>query len=370
MLRPIQQDLALRELFLGALNSTAIICFGLAGPLAPALARRLGIDRAIGLMLVVVGIGLSCRLFASAGMLVVSTILAGAGIGVVGVLLPAVIRRDFPDKLGSVSGLYTMFLCLGGAAGAGLTPVSFHLLGSWTQALALWCLPALGGAALWFGMARRQPLDSDLGAQAPAGLWRSGVAWAVTGYMGLQAALAFIIIGWLPTLLLDRGLDFVETGVVTSSSIIAQAATALLTPMLAAWTGRPGAFVAGVLGLASVGFVGVLFAPAESVLFWGVLLGLGQGGAFALALYLIALRSHSTTMAVALSGMAQSVGYLGAAMAPFLVGFLREHSANAQPQALLFLFISACALPCGLLAAGRRVSVPAGAGRPDNLTTG
>ena len=211
--------------------------------------------------------------------LVLSTLAAGAAIGMAGVLLPVVIRRDFPHHIGLMTGFYTMALSAGGATGAGLTPVIERSVGTWNLALAVWGVPALLAAVLWARAALAQP-RAGRAARIPSFfiLIRDPIAWAVTGYMGLQAALAFIVLGWIPTLLRDRGLDVVDAGIVTSVSIIAQTSTALLTPVLAVRTGSPRVLVTAVLLMSVTGFLGLLYAPLESRVVWGLVLGLGQGG--------------------------------------------------------------------------------------------
>jgi CP family cyanate transporter-like MFS transporter len=146
-------------------------------------------------------------------------------------------------------------------------------------ALTVWSVPALLAAALWARAAWAQPKASRA-ARIPSFfiLIRDPIAWAVTGYMCFQAALAFIVLGWVPTLLRDRGLDVVDAGIVTSVSIVAQTATALLTPVLAVRTGSPRVLVTAVLLMSVTGFLGLLYAPLERRVVWGLILGLGQGG--------------------------------------------------------------------------------------------
>jgi CP family cyanate transporter-like MFS transporter len=110
-----------------------------------------------------------------------------------GVLLPVVIRRDFPHHIGLMTGLYTVVLSAGGATGAGLTPVIERSAGTWNLALAVWSVPALLAAALW-GAARAQPRAGRAARIPPfSRLLQDPTAWVVTGYTGLQAALAFIV---------------------------------------------------------------------------------------------------------------------------------------------------------------------------------
>jgi CP family cyanate transporter-like MFS transporter len=348
VLTEIQGSLQISSFWAGILTTIPVLCFGLFGPLAPMLASRLGIERAIFLLFLALTAAIGLRYFDFKIPLVLSTLAAGAAIGMAGVLLPVVIRRDFPHHIGLMTGLYTMVLSAGGATGAGLTPVIERSVGTWNVALAVWGVPALLAAALWARAAWAQP-RAGRAARIPSFfiLIRDPMAWVVTGYMGLQAALAFIVLGWVPTLLRDRGLDVVDAGIVTSVSIIAQTATALLTPVLAVRTGSPRVLVTAVLLMSVSGFLGLLYAPLESRVVWGLVLGLGQGGTFALALLFISLRSPSAEAAAMLSGMSQSIGYLGASLGPLTISVLRDLFDGPVGPASLFCAISLFAAWCG-----------------------
>jgi MFS transporter, CP family, cyanate transporter len=244
MLTEIQDGLQISSFWAGILTTIPVLCFGIFGPLAPVLSSRIGVERAIFLLFLVLATGIGLRQFDFKILLVLSTLAAGASIGMAGVLLPVVIRRDFPHQIGLMTGLYTMVLSIGGATGAGLTPMIERHFGAWNSALAVWSVPAVLAAALWGLTALAQPKAGRAARMPPfSALLRDPIAWAVTGYMGLQAALAFIVLGWLPTLLRDRGLDVIDAGFVTSVSIIAQTITALLTPILATRSGSPRALV-------------------------------------------------------------------------------------------------------------------------------
>jgi CP family cyanate transporter-like MFS transporter len=177
--------------------------------------------------------------------------------------------------------------------------------------------------------------------------------------MGLQAALAFIVLGWLPTFLRDRGIDAIDAGVITSVSIVAQTLTALITPVLATRRVHAGLLVLAALAAALGGFVGLLHAPISGAALWGLVLGLGQGGLFGLALLFISLRSPSAEAATMLSGMSQSIGYLGASLGPLAVSLLRDLSAGAFAPTALFFAITALATWCGLQAARPRLILTA-----------
>ncbi|WP_150117643.1 MFS transporter [Microvirga vignae] len=352
VLTDVEQDLAVGRLWTGFITTAPVLCFGIFGLPAPWLAGRLGLERAIALLLLFLFMGLALRTQVSSAGLVASTLISGAAIGMAGVLLPVVIRRDFPERAGIATGVYTMAMSIGGASAASLTPILERATGTWTSALAIWSLPALATALAWGGLALVSHRASRM-ARLPhfSALLRDRVAWNVTAFMGLQAGLAFIVLGWLPTLLRGRGYGGLEAGLVTSISILAQAITALMVPSLATRRVSPALLVILVLGATIAGFLGLLYAPVEARIIWALVLGLGQGGLFGLALLFISLRSPSPEAAAMLSGMSQSIGYLGASLAPFMVSMLRGFSDAMGGPAMFFLAIAALCTVFGLRAA-------------------
>ncbi|WP_395943356.1 hypothetical protein [Brevundimonas sp.] len=72
-----------------------------------------------------------------------------------------------------------------------------------------------------------------------------------------------------------------------------------------------------------IGSVGLLLLPHLSWL-WMIAAGLGAGIAMVTSLSLFALRTHNHHQAAALSGMAQFIGYVGAAAGPLLIGVLHD----------------------------------------------
>lgn len=352
VLSEIQVGLHINSFWAGILTMAPVLCFGATGPLAPMLSSRLGLERAIFLLFMLLAFSLGLRAAPHSAAIAASTVAAGAAIGMAGVLLPVVIRRDFPNRLGLMTGVYTMVLSLGGASAAGLTPVIERATGSWSAALAAWSLPAFAAALLWGVFASRA-------AGVPRGQARSRfsvllsdpTAWYVAAFMGLQAGLAFIVLGWLPTLIRDRGLSVLDAGIMTSISIMAQTATALLVPTLATKRLSPRLLIVLVLVGTLAGFMGLLYAPLGTGHVWALMLGLGQGGLFGLALLFISLRSPSAEAAAMLSGMSQSIGYLGASLCPLAVSLLRDAYNGPGGPALLVGAITILCMWCGLQAA-------------------
>ncbi|MNS06338.1 putative transporter YycB [compost metagenome] len=334
------------------LTTVPVLCLGLFGPLAPVLGRRFGSERVVFafLMLLAAGIGLRST-FGAAG-LFAGTVLAGASIGIIGVLLPAIVKRDFPESAGTMTGVYTMALCLGAALAAGLTvPLEGFFGGAWRPALAFWAVPALLAALIWLPQLR-PPVHAPKAVAKRRGLWRDSLAWQVTGFMGVQSSLAYIVFGWLPSILIARGLSPMTAGLIVSASVMSQVATSLLAPYVATRGRDQRLAIAFFLTLSVSGLLGMLYAPLSLVWPLGVLLGLGQGGSFSIALALIVLRSPDPQTASELSSMSQSVGYALASLGPFAAGYLHAVTGSWQASGGLFLAIGLAALATGL-GAGR-----------------
>lgn len=323
-----------------ALTTLPVVCLGLFAMLAASLGRRLGMERALLGCMVCITVGTALRGTGSVPVLFVASALAGAGIAVSNVLLSGLVKRDFADRSALMMGLYTMAVCGGAATGAGLTvPLEHAMGGGWTGALAIWAVPALVGTLLWAPHALSAGPTATASGHSIRWLWRDRVAWYVTLFMGLQSALAYSMMGWLAPILRERGLSAETAGFVVSVSVLAQLATCLLVPALAFRQRDQVGLTVGLVALTIVTMLGCMFAPLGGIWIWAVMLGLAQGGTFALALTLIVMRSPDSHVAAHLSGMAQGIGYLVAACGPMLVGLIRAGTGSFRASALLFCAI-------------------------------
>ena len=363
LLGPLRADTGLSGALAGALITLPVLCLGVFGRLGPPVTRRLGPDAGVLVFLLLIAAGLALRGLGGLPALFAGSVLAAGGIGVVGVILPGIVKRDFPDRPGLMMGLYTAVLCLGAAAGAGLSVPAGQALGSpWQGPMMIWALPALLAALAWLPFVRAAPPAAGTAPRRNLGrLWRDRLAWQVTGFMGAQSSLAYIVFGWLPAALIDRGADPVSAGLVASLSAMAQTILALLVPTLAARRRDQRAWVLLVVGLAAGGFCGLLVGPPGLVWPFALALGLGLGGCFGLALTLIVLRAPDPQTAGDLSAMAQGVGYCLAALGPFLIGLAHDGSGGWGLPAVLYACLGVAAATLGLLAArDRTVLAPRG----------
>ncbi|MBF8675596.1 MFS transporter [Pseudomonas fulva] len=356
VLGQVSDGLGLSAAQAGLLTTLPVLCLGLFAPLAPMLARRLGSERVVLGILATLAMGIVLRSTLGTTGLFLGSLLAGASIGIIGVLLPGIVKRDFPAHAGTLTGVYTMALCLGAAMAAGATVPLAHALGdNWAPALGFWMLPAVLAMLVWLPQARNGHGVHKV-AYRVRGLWRDPLAWQVTLYMGLQSSLAYIVFGWLPSILIGRGLSPTQAGLVLSGSVIMQLFSSLAAPWLATRGRDQRLAIVLVMLVTLCGLFGCLYAPLSGLWGWAVLLGLGQGGTFALALTLIVLRSKDAHVAANLSSMAQGVGYTLASMGPFAVGLVHDLTGGWNALGWVFAVLGAGAIVFGL-GAGRALHV-------------
>ncbi|WP_267548915.1 MFS transporter [Rhizobium rhizogenes] len=359
LLPEIRTGLDLSSFGASILTTLPVVCMGLFSPFAPRLAQRMGTERVLLGLILLLALGTALRGFSSISMLFLGTAIAGACIAVGNVLLPGVVKRDFPDKAALMTGCYTMALCAGAASAAGLTlPIEHALGGSLGGALAAWALPALVVGLLWLPQVIGTRSQTRRSGFRVTGLWTDPIAWQVTLFMGLQSALAYCIFGWLVPILRERGLDGVTAGAIVSVSVMVQAASCLVAPHIAVKGRDQRAINVSLCVIAVVALLGLLFAPLWTVWFWAVLQGIGQGGLIAVALTVIVLRSPDAHVAAHLSGMAQFVGYLLAAIGPLVVGIIHGWTGSFAWSSVLFVLLGLGAAISGWFA-GRAISVNA-----------
>jgi CP family cyanate transporter-like MFS transporter len=353
----IKRDLGLSTLGISVLTMLPVICLGVFAPAAPPLARRLGIEAVVLLSLVGIFIGSVVRSFGVVP-LFLGTVIIGASLCFLGVLSPVVVKRDFPHRVGLMMGFYTMLICIGPALAASTAiPFRHALGGNWELVLVAWGVPGLIAAVVLIPQFFRRDLAARLVTPAPlVGLMREPLAWQVTGYFALITALAYAVFNWGPSMLQARGLDATTSGLVISLCYISQTFAGLLGPMLAARQADQRLMVATMVVLTALGLLGFVYAPVWSLDVVAVMLGVGQGGAFGIALLLFALRTRDPHGAAGLSAMAQTIGYvLGAMLGPFAVGVIYDGTGSWHVVSVFYLMVGLASLVLGIGASRARV---------------
>ncbi len=285
-------------------------------------------------------LALAARPWWPSASLFAGTVGCGLAVAVMNVMMPSVIRRRFTRHMGEMTSLYTTALSIGAALAAGLTvPMAAAFGGSVGLALAAWSIPAAVAFFVWRPQLG-EPRPTARAAGADVGLLRDLQAWQITLYFGLQSALYYTLLSWLPTIYRDHGTSPSAAGGVLAVMSAVGIIGNFGAPMLAHRTGRGRLFVAICSAITIAGLAGVLLAPTAAPLLWATLAGVGTGGTFSLTLFLMASRAHDAVIAARLSGMAQGIGYLVSALGPLSAGLL--HTATGGWTVPLAVTIALC----------------------------
>ena len=345
----INVDIPLSSTAIGVLGMLPPVCFAVFGIFTPVFTRKLGLENVLVLALVAMLAGHITRgLAGSLGLLVLGSIITFAGLGVGNVLLPPLVKKYFPDRVGLVTSLYVTVVSLSTLIPP-LIAVPVADAAGWRVSLGLWMLPALIALVPWVTMFIRHRVEASptaLDEAEPAMLgkiWRSSIAWALAVVFAASSLNAYAMFAWLPQLLIDTaGVTPAQAGTLLSVYAAMGIPCALLIPWLTARMKNVALLV--YLGVACflIGDLGLLLAPATLTWLWVVLAGLGPLF-FPLALVLINLRTRTHEGSVALSGFVQSVGYTLGALGPLSVGLLHEIT-GAWTAPLIFLICTALAV--------------------------
>ncbi|MET7596404.1 MFS transporter [Streptomyces sp. NPDC005481] len=416
LLEEVRDGLGMSGSVAGLLTSVPSLCFAVFGVMAPRLARRFGASAVVCAGMVAITVGLAVRPYAGGtpGFLAASA-LALMGIAVSNVLMPVIVKRWFPDRVGSMTGLYSMALAVGTSSAAAVTvPMTDALGGGWRSGLTVWAFLAAAAVLPWIPLVRareagsgaagastapptRVPATGDgtaadaragasatgsgsvevgaseagadtvsgsrgvspaaaTGGEAVSGpgavtasvtgtasheradglrITRSGTAWALAVFFGLQATAAYVTMGWMAQIFRDAGVPAGTAGLLLAVTMVMGVPLAFVIPRLATRLPHQGPIVIalGVSGL--VGYAGLWLAPAGGAWAWAVLLGIANCS-FPLALTMVGMRARTGAGVAKLSAFAQSTGYLISIPGPLLVGVLYQHSGGwGLPIALM-----------------------------------
>jgi CP family cyanate transporter-like MFS transporter len=310
-----------------------------------------------GVLLIVLGAGL--RGVGGTAALFAATAVAGIGIAVAGTLLPGLVRARTPDRVGPMTGIYTAALIGGAMVSSALAePVRAWLHTTAQLALAVWALPALVALVVWMRVARSGTAASPRSSAGTSHTlpWRDSSAWLGTGFMALQSLLFYGTLAWLPVSNMEHGMSAQDAGLLLAVFSAAQVVTAFVVPALAHRTGDLRPWVVATLATSITGLLLVALVPYAfpgAPWLWAVLLGLGMGGHFALALNTITQLAPSADAAPAYSGMAFLFGYGVAAIGPVLLGFLADATGGYQVPFLTLTAIGVVTIGLAVAAINR-----------------
>ncbi|THA22974.1 CynX/NimT family MFS transporter [Streptomyces sp. A1277] len=363
LLEEVRDGLHMSGSVAGVLTSVPPLCFAVFGVMAPRLARRFGPGAVVcaGMVAITAGLVIRPLIGGTAGFLAASA-LALMGIAVSNVLMPVIVKRWFPDRVGSMTGLYSMALALGTSLAAAVTvPLTDAMGGSWKAGLGIWAVLAAAAILPWLPHVRDRAGDrgqpaADQGAPAAEGpqatalrITRSRTAWALACFFGLQATAAYITMGWMPQIFRDAGVSAGTAGVLLAVTMAMGVPLAFVIPRVAARMKNQGPIVVVLGACGLTGYAGLYLAPSGGAWAWALLLGISNC-AFPLALTMIGMRARSGPGVVRLSAFAQSTGYLISIPGPLLVGVLYQHSGGWGLPIALMAALMVPQMAAGILA--------------------
>ena len=351
LISEIRSDTSLSNTLLGMLTTLPILSFGLLSVFTPIFTRRLGTEGTMAMALLILMAGTLLRVVPGTFPLFAGTIIAGAGIAFGNVILPGIVKKQFPTKTGLVTGIYSGMLGTGAALSSGLSvPLSQNLGLGWRWALGFWAIFSFLALLIWLPQLKRnfQVVARRSLGKALKQLSKSGLAWNVAFFMGFQSFTFYIIIAWLPEVLQDRGIGAVEAGWLLS---LCQGVGVFGTFLIPAWAERLENQKIPVLILIVFEVVSLIWLMIPGTAYTGVIvsmLGFSMGGSFGMALLFIVLRTSDSESANELSGISQSIGYTMAATGPALFGAVFDLTQIWTVPLGLLLFFSLLKLWSGL----------------------
>lgn len=336
LLDMVKDSFVLTTAQIGLLTTIPLLAFATVSPFVASIAGRFGIERSLLVAMVIICCGIAIRSGGSAPLLYLGTALIGCGIAMGNVLLPGMVKRDYPDDIAKLTGAYSLTMGIAAAVGSAMVvPVALAGFG-WSGALLSLMIFPLLAAIFWLPHLRRAthaPLSGNP-ALKNRGIWSSPLAWQVTLYLGINSFIYYVIIGWLPSILTGFGYSEQQAGSLHGALQLATALPGLVVGLILSRLKDHRGITILMALFWSVSLSGMVWFPKLAML-WIAMGGFGSGAAMILGLSFVALRTGSAHQAAALSGMAQSVGYLFAAAGPPLMGKIHDLSGSwSGPLAL------------------------------------
>ncbi|MED3622948.1 MFS transporter [Neobacillus thermocopriae] len=326
LLESIRSDLGMSAAVASLLTAIPVLCMGIFSPVAVKAGGKWGIERIIGLSLVIIGIGTVIRLFTNSVLFLVTTaFIAGIGIALIGPLLSGFIKQHFPNHVPSMVAVYTVALTLGAAFSSALSTTLENSFNSWQISLAFWAIIAFVAAVIWWLFVNQQVKKSAYTATAGTKVqlpWGNGKAWILTLSFGLMAMLFYSITAWLPQIIEGMGYTKNYATIALTIFVAVQIPVSLVLPILLKRfpSRRLWLVVESILELVGL----ILLVLNVEPLVASALIGIGAGGLFSLNLLLPIDATDNAHEAASWSAMIQSAGYVIGALGPIILGWIHD----------------------------------------------
>lgn len=346
----IRNNLNISNTLAGMITTLPLFAFAIFSPFSPMLARKFEIRFVLFFSVIFLTIGIVLRSMLGGIGLFAGTAILGLAISVCNVLIPSLIKQDFPERIGVMTGVYSVSMNTFGAIASGISiPIAARL--NWSGSLAIWGILSSIAILLWIPQLKKRNKESSIIQETESiiqsstfsthgkidkrsithgqsdneiNLWKSFLAWQVTIFMGLQSLVFYSMVAWLPAILIQKGMSSSKAGFMLSLLQLALIPVTFIVSVLAGRKDNQRSLVTVGSICVLIGILGLLFGSSSFAFVWIIVLGIGGGFTFSLSMMFFSLRTETADEAARLSGMAQSLGYLLAALGPTLFGFLHD----------------------------------------------
>ncbi|MFI3604446.1 CynX/NimT family MFS transporter [Vagococcus fluvialis] len=334
----------------GLITTLPLIAFAIISPIAPKLARKFGTETTILGALILIILGLSIRYLPSISTLFLGTAILGCGIAVGNVLIPSIVKQEFQNQSGLVTGIYSVSMNLTGAIASGVSIPLIEKLGwTWNQAFSLWIILAALALLAWLPQLKNKKATPEVNVvDTNNSIWHSSLAWSVSLFMGIQSFIFYVLVAWLPEMLISQGIPSSKSGGMLSLLQLTLLPTTFIIPIIAEKRPNQKSLVVISFTLFTLGISGLMFSSLAVISLSIIAIGIAGGIAFSLSMMFFNLRTSTPKEAADLSGMAQSIGYILAAVGPFLFGLLHDLTNNWQSSLFLLIGMTIILLFVGL----------------------
>ena len=337
----IRDGLDISNVLAGFITTIPLLAFAIVSPLVPKIARRFGMEMTLFLAILLLAVGIIVRSLGTPSLLLIGTGLIGVAIAFGNVLLPSFIKLKFPFQLGLMTGVFTVSMNLSAGIGAGISyPIADGTSYGWQGALGFWAILAIIACLIWLPQIKQKEMvvvNPTTNVEKAKSILKSPLTWTVTLCMGLQSLIFYTTAAWIPEILQTQGMDAEKSGWMLSIMQFAQLPMTFLIPILAGRFKDQRIFVLLFTIFYLIGFIGLLYGDISLTLLWMIALGLGGGASFGLVMMFFSLRSRTPMGAADLSGVAQSFGYLLAAIGPVFFGFIHDTTGSWEVPKILFI---------------------------------
>ena len=350
ILGPLKSILDINNTVAGFITTIPLIAFAIFSPMVAKLSNKAGLEKTLLLAVVTISIGLALRFYINTYVFFLTTFIIGVGITVGNVLLPGLVKKYYPEKLGLMTGFYAVVMNVGAAVAAGISyPILSTNIGgekfSTGLAVNIWLIIAVINIIIYAAMSKNNNASEVKDEHEKVhGYFKYSKMWTIMLSMGLQSALFYCSVSWFAEIMISKDFSPETAGLLLSISQFAQFPSTFIVPILADKLHNkliiPVVITIGYL----ISLVGMLYTSGNFVLMltFIIIFALAGGGSFSYVMYLFSVKSRNESEAADISGLAQSGGYLLAAIFPPLLGYIRDIS--DWNKALYVLILTAAVL--------------------------